>query len=238
MDKKTVMLGTFPSDESRKIGRYHSVLHVKVEIQIEQRDGKARLSIMGETYYPGARDFESGGQIDGEVRRLLDAEGAHLNRPREKIARLLEIWDRWHLNDTRAGCEHQRAPVSDGGWDTSAKIQLITYRLRGDVSVKRHATERKAVERLENGETVAYMHGELELVRIPYEVTRGADQLAPPAEYYEIAKREEKLAGWVKPEEHPAGLLCKPCPTCGYKYGTAWLYEPLPADVVKFLEDF
>jgi hypothetical protein len=37
---------------------------------------------------------------------------------------------------------------------------------------------------------------------------------------------------WVpKSEKHPNGLLSAPCPTCGYKYGTAWLVEALPAEV-------
>lgn len=232
MDKKTVILGTFPSDESRKIGRYHSALHVKVEIQIEQRDGKERLSIMGETYYPGARDFESGGQIDGEVRRLLDAEGAHLNLPREKIARLLDIWKEWHLNDMRAGCTHQRA-----SWDTRAKVELVTYKQRSDVLMQVHATARIANDRLRRGEVASYTPEESRLANLPYQITRDATQPAPGPEY-EVEKRETKTAGWVKPEESPSGLLCKPCPTCGYKYGSAWLYEALPAEVVKFLEDF
>lgn len=28
------------------------------------------------------------------------------------------------------------------------------------------------------------------------------------------------------------------CPRCGYNYGSAWLYEPLPEEVVNFLEQF
>lgn len=39
------------------------------------------------------------------------------------------------------------------------------------------------------------------------------------------------LLGWIRPEEHTAGLLTKPCPVCGYKYGSAWLSEPLPKEV-------
>ena len=27
------------------------------------------------------------------------------------------------------------------------------------------------------------------------------------------------------------------CSKCGYRYGTAWLYEPLPQDVINFLEN-
>ncbi len=45
-----------------------------------------------------------------------------------------------------------------------------------------------------------------------------------------------KAAGWVLESEHPRGLLCKPCPTCGYKYGSAWLKETLPADVVAAVQ--
>lgn len=37
---------------------------------------------------------------------------------------------------------------------------------------------------------------------------------------------------WVSRDEHPEGLLSYPCPTCGYKYGTAWLTEQIPADVL------
>ncbi len=40
---------------------------------------------------------------------------------------------------------------------------------------------------------------------------------------------------WVSEKEHPKGLLSKPCPTCGYKYGTQWLHEDVPQDVLEFL---
>ncbi len=40
---------------------------------------------------------------------------------------------------------------------------------------------------------------------------------------------------WVTKRDHPDGLMCEPCPTCGYKYGTAWLYEHVPDDVLAFV---
>lgn len=73
-----------------------------------------------------------------------------------KILDFLNIWDKWHLNDMQAGCEHQR-------------------------------------------------------------------------------RRETKTAGWVRFDEHPRGLLSKPCPVCGYKYGSAWNREAVPEDVLQFL---
>jgi hypothetical protein len=45
------------------------------------------------------------------------------------------------------------------------------------------------------------------------------------------------MLGWVRPEEHPEGLMTKPCPECGYPYGTAWLFEPLPEDVLAFVRE-
>lgn len=40
---------------------------------------------------------------------------------------------------------------------------------------------------------------------------------------------------WITPAEHPEGLLTAPCPECGYKYGSAWLHEDVPASVLEFL---
>src|SRR5690242_10172950 len=123
---KIIILGTFGAEQSRKIGRYYSALHLKVCIEIEEKeDGKRRLSISGDTYRPGARDIESGGQILEDVRRLLNDKTATLNKPRAVIERLLEVWDRWHLNDMRAGCKHQRAT-----WNPLEEIVLVQYILK------------------------------------------------------------------------------------------------------------
>lgn len=50
-----------------------------------------------------------------------------------------------------------------------------------------------------------------------------------------LVRTETKAAGWLRPSDHPAGLLGKPCPVCGYKYGSEWRKEPLPAEVVAEL---
>ena len=40
--------------------------------------------------------------------------------------------------------------------------------------------------------------------------------------------QEKKYEGHVYPTEHPDGKLTKPCPECGYSYGSSWLYRALP----------
>lgn len=42
---------------------------------------------------------------------------------------------------------------------------------------------------------------------------------------------QDNMASWARPEDNPKGLLTKPCPVCGYKYGTSWLVGALPEDI-------
>lgn len=43
---------------------------------------------------------------------------------------------------------------------------------------------------------------------------------------------------WVRPSEHPDGLLTKPCDTCGWKYGSGWAYEQVPTEVLDEIRKF
>jgi hypothetical protein len=54
------------------------------------------------------------------------------------------------------------------------------------------------------------------------------------------ANRDERgiLAMWIRKDEHPAGLLCVPCPVCGYKYGSEWKFEQLPEAVVNEIKSW
>lgn len=40
----------------------------------------------------------------------------------------------------------------------------------------------------------------------------------------------QRALGWNK-DEH----LGKPCPACGYRYGSSWLFEPVPNEVIEWL---
>lgn len=95
---------------------------------------------------------------------------------------LLDIWERWHLNGTRAGCEHQR----DFGWH------------------RRKLDEAKPVG-WANTDRIGHMG------------------------------KNANLAGWEHP---PVGVLTKPCPICGYAFGSAWKYEALPDYVYLYLHNF
>lgn len=43
----------------------------------------------------------------------------------------------------------------------------------------------------------------------------------------------QRAAGWGRQDD-----IGKPCPECGYRYGSAWLFEPLPAEVETWARTF
>ncbi len=100
----------------------------------------------------------------------------------DRMCGFLRLWDAWHLNDMRAGCEHQRSE----GW--------------ADRPID------------------------------PTKPTRAYGKHFP-------GQRQDSwnMLVWVWRSEHPEGLLAFPCPTCGYKYGTQWLKQDVPDDVLEWL---
>lgn len=133
--------------------------HPKTRVEVTIHWNGKRLSISGYTWRRLDWDVDSAGQIVDQL-----SEVDRLFIPAADRDELVEVWNRWHLNDMRAGCEHQRA----WGWGE---------------------------ERLPDG----------------------------------------KWSGHVYPSEHPGGVLGLACAICGYEYGTKWLHEDVPEDVLEFL---
>jgi hypothetical protein len=203
---------------STKIGDRHvdTLVHI-------QFDGK-RLSISGvEGPVPNGNCFGACGQID--LSNTVAWPGVNKNK-------LAKVWERWHLNDMRAGCEHQRQ-----NWNPNEKLELVTYKLTTETLLERRKLIDSCENRLANGETVKLTDAERALVNLPWKTFFAPDADSFASGRYEVEKREEKAAGWVRPDEHPKGLLMAVCEVCGYRYGSSWLYEAVPDDVLLFLEE-
>lgn len=173
---------------------------------------------------------------------------------------------RYHLNDMKAGCEHQRAL----GWgrgktiaitkDTATPVQLAVFAELAEARAERHRKDyirvrldylrehRSAVaqmlvdatgrERVSVDEVDAIS---LIMDRERYGKTSQVQGVRSDdrANYARIREHLEKLAAANFPvQEFDAELfkdsMSAPCPECGYRYGTAWLTEPLPAEVVAW----
>lgn len=145
------------------------------------------------------------------------------------IREFFDAWNRWHLNDMRAGCEHQRE------WPTGEELEIITYRLTPEAFVERRAVEGAIQISMRANGTAAITDDERAILNLPMSTHAAPDADGPGSGRYEVDKRETKTAGWVFPSEHPRGLLTKPCDVCGHKYGSTWRFEPVPEDVLEWL---
>ena len=225
-------------------GRYHPDIFCKITLD------NGRLSISGVIGPKSNGNARGGcGQIDMEFmhRNAADNDTRYSDpiKPgsiefakgwnRETWLDFLGIWDRWHLNDMRPGCEHQRAE-----WDTSKKITLHKYSWTRDYGKMRRQAE--------GGEMDAETYEEFKVyAQIVKDATLGLNSPKWPDNptikdalvrgLIEEKETEKKAAGWVNYLEHPNGLLSKPCEKCGYKYGSSWLKEDVPENVLSFLEN-
>jgi hypothetical protein len=225
--KKSLFIGT-----ARGEGR------VFVDVEIEDKgDGKKRLSMSGVVGPMSNGDCRgSCGQI--ELADISDwAPGWDLEKARE----LWRVWGAWHLNDMKAGCEHQRAD----GWDKGEKkIDVETW------TIFPYTYQRKrAIDESNDPAECARLGEEIGRAQAAFLRACGSNTLqrrgrhlwddqdrADMAKYGSIEKTESKSPIWTYPTEHPEGILGKPCPKCDYKYGSAWLYEPLPPAIIAYLE--
>jgi hypothetical protein len=207
---------------------------VEIEIKLEPKsddDTRLRLSMVGAVWQRNRRDWESGGQ---NYESLKD-DCAELFIPEDKLDRMLAVWRRWHLNDLQAGCEHQRA-----SWDTTKKVTLRHYGWTTKFLGERRRAESGSMQPMEYAEyrrVAAMVHSVTTSypgVKFESDIVR---QLLADG-WVKLDHTEEKATGWVYPQEHPEGLLCKPCDVCGHGYGSRWLFEEIPADVVAEIQSW
>lgn len=217
---KTVHIGTYDKNA--------------VFCKIEIKDGK--LSISGVEGPMANGDCRgSCGQIDMHLREdqanIKPAPGWNA----EMLARFFNVWQKWHLNDMRPNCAHQVGP----DW-TSKDVTIYHYNLTREALSAKNAAEKCAVDAPVKGETFTPTPTQTKLAALPYSISTYVGEIP---EHYERTKQttysrptETKRTGWLHANEHPEGFLAKRCPVCGYKYGTKWLREELPQDVIAFLQ--
>ena len=208
--------------------------------EIEYEDGN--LSIHGVIGPMGNGDcMGSAGQCVDEIRAGEPTEEWN----NEMLQRFCDIWDRWHMNNFRPYCQHQK----ELGWDKLAnkEVTLYHYQLKDEAIGKKDEAKSAALSALKRGETFTPTQQQTMFANLPYSMESYKQLSEEEARYYELstsrfgthrirATETEKLR-WVRPEKHPEGLLGKPCPVCGHKYGSSWVKEDVPKEVIDWLFD-
>lgn len=207
---------------------------VTVEMEYKQDGDKKVFSVFADVWNTRHSDIVCGGQC-------LDTIAPYINNP--VFSEILRLWKLYHLNDLHPECEHQHA----AGWDklASKKVTLHHWRMTREAMSNQDRAKKAALSALTAGETFTPTTEQAFFAGLSHSLTTWTE--TPPeelAKYYEPKKplyagdgghTETKALGWLRESEHPDGLLAKACPVCGYKYGTSWVYFPIPTDDEKII---
>ena len=208
---------------------------VTVEMEYKTCGDKKCFSASANVWNTRHSDIVCGGQC-------LDTIAPFINDP--IYAEILRLWKLYHFNDMHPECEHQAAM----GWREKAtkEVTLYHWRLTQEALAEQKAAEKAALSALKAGESFTPTEQQKFIANLSYGLTTHTDTLPEAvAKYYEPKKplyagdkghTEVRLLGWLKENEYPDGILSKPCPVCGYKYGSSWVYFPIPADDEKIIE--
>jgi len=150
---------------------------------------------------------------------------------KDLVLRLVEVWKKWHLNDMKAGCEHQEK----AGWGDK-DLKIVHLKLRPEVWSKQDKIEEKCKNNLRSKLKAEITKREQKLLNLPYTFEMQAGKKSSIVKrYYITEKIENKKSNWVEPSVHEEGVLGKPCPVCGYEYGSAWKRQKVPKEVIAFI---
>lgn len=191
---------------------------VSLEVTLEIKDEKATFSASGNVWNTRGTNIEMGGQCIDDIYSQFKDEIEN----RKLYEAIMGLWERNHLNDMHPDCVHQRKAK------LSAKVLSISelkldYKKAGS---QQRDIEKRVIEDVKEIGRAEITKEEQTLLNMPYFLTIPAEDIEKYP-LYEVTETKQKTAGWVSPEEHPEGQLGKPCEVCGYKYGTAWVYEPI-----------
>ena len=189
--------------------------------------------------------YGSCGQCTEEIRKGVPKDPW----TQDILLKFCDIWDEWHLNNMKPYCSHMK----ELGWDKQAEEKIIHYHYKINEKSRKIKEEAKesALKALKEGipffpKAEETFYTNLETFYDTYDKIEEGSELA---KYYIPYKscigtpaEEIKTRGWVHYTGTDKisicsnkGLLCKPCPVCGYKYGSSWIKEEVPEDVLEFL---
>lgn len=147
-------------------------------------------------------------------------------RDKKTLLKIYNLWKKYHLNDMHADCIH------DINKNDIKNIKIYEYYFKGrfyklDEQLKLLENNKYLKENIKiNKQIKTYKkyHYSFKCEYKPSQLSKTIRQL------YELKNVEIKSTGWVNynKELTPSGVLCKPCPVCGYEYGTSWNYRPIP----------
>lgn len=147
---------------------------------------------------------------------------------KEELLLIYKLWTKYHLNDAYADCKHAHNEK-----DASKKLTIYKYIFKGSYSKLRDKYELINQNKYlrDNIKIPNYIKNIVTKYGYDFETTLEPSQLPKYlTKFYKLKETKTNTARWVAYSELcPDGILHKPCPECGYKYGTSYNYRPIPA---------
>lgn len=217
--------------ELGKIAYYGSRRENAVDVTIELREkehGELEFSATGNIWNRIHTDILSGGQNLDEIAKFKG------NNPIFK--EIYKFWKLYHLNTMHPECKHQAAL----GWREKAaeKVTIYEFSLNCETSREQTQINSKILGAAKTGTAYTPTEHEQKIINLEYFLKTDNEELPEELRaYYKPYRKETKSLGWLKPEEHPEGILTKECPVCGYKYGTSWNYFEIPENDLNRIKE-
>jgi hypothetical protein len=148
----------------------------------------------------------------------------------DKFRDLLKAYQEIKNLKFHAGCIHQRQ-----NWDLNKEITVNRYRwskkfynlrnsaANGDLSISEYDWFKQFPKKVS------------EIVTSRRTINTSLIDELLNADMIELEKTEKQIAVHTWPYEHKKGLLTAPCEICGYKYGSAWVDDPVSMETMAFL---
>lgn len=174
----------------------------------------------------------------------------------------------WHLNDMKPACEHQEKLGWGHGRSVAMDVSSMTQVQRDTMSqiANEYATKRQTAFIMEKAKEIAAseqaaikwmssyeivdpiattLHEVAQVQAACMQIVKGSD-IAPYVSYETKKKVRTRLHAQAMKECPPVSTdawifkdsIGAPCPECGYRYGTAWLYRELPKEVATWARAF
>lgn len=217
-------------------------LRVELELRTKQITDKETKEIIevqevfsaSGTYWENKdRPYTSAGQCLDVIPEFI--KSAEDKEDKEKLLLIHRLWKNYHLNDMHTDCEHAINEV-----DAKKELTIYEYHFKSNFF--------KLKDKIDLIKSNKYLRDNIKLnktIRMILDTgysfkseTKHCNLPKVLRKFYKLDKTEVKTAGWVYYDKNtPHGILKKPCPVCGYEYGTAWKYRPIPTKDLKRIKE-
>lgn len=202
--------------------------NVTIEMELKTKDNKKVLSICADVWTESKKNIVIGGQCLDELKPYF-TNNALFND-------IYRLWKLYHLNDMHADCTHQR---NNKDFQAQKNEVITVYRwlhLLPEIAKDKQATEEYIKETLQKKGRIKLTKNQQYLYSLKNCCTDIMGNYDTKTYYHKPEDVIYKTANEVYYTKHERGLLLKPCEVCGYQYGSAWLYEEIPAHDLIIIE--